>query len=342
MRDIKKESDSLNFISLIVILLIFSLAIIPSTYAGIFDFVKDGFNSITGKTVTSSSTDVSITVGNTPPRIANVSIASSFSIVNDPTSNRTIFFSFIVNDSQGYGNIDATSAVANFTNGTNGGMVRWNNSAVNANDGNCVSVAAIGTDQLNFSCSIRMMYYDTATNWNVSVYVEDINDNSAQNNTVTFSLAETTSFSLQDSSISFPTTTPGSTNITQNDGGIFMNNTGNDNIAAGSVNITAVTMHGDTNGDTFIPVANFTISTAGNSVANSCDISLGGVYRLVNKSIDGTTGFNSTIISSALLPIGAAPHNQETLYLCLRHVPNDLTGQTYSTNTEDDWSIIIQ
>ena len=332
----KKGSD---YIFLILLLLIFSIIIIPSTYANVLDFLKDGFDSITGRTVTSQSTSVSITVGNSPPQITNVSINPSWSITNDPTSNTTLFFSFIVNDSEGASNIDTTSAIANITNGTNGGMVRYN---YTANDGGCVSSGTIGSYMVNFSCTFNLVFYDTAMNWNVSVYVEDLNGNSAQNNTVKFTVGETTSFSLQDSAISFPTATPNQEDVEQSDGGIFMNNTGNDNIAAGSVNITAVTMHGDTNGDTFIPVANFTISTAGNSVANSCDISLGGVYRLVNKSIDGTTGFNSTIISSALLPIGAAPHNQETLYLCLRHVPNDLTGQTYSTNTEDDWSIIIQ
>ena len=339
MGDIKKEADSSNFIFFVTFLLIFSLFLTPMVHANFFDFVKEGLNSITGKTVTSSATDVSITVGNNPPNITNVSIASSFSIVNDPTSNKTIFFSFIAFDEQGSSNINTTSAIANFTNGTNGGMVRWNNSAVNPGDGGCISSGTIGSYQVNFSCSIRMMYYDTATNWNVSVFVKDLNENTAQNNTAKFTLAETTSFSLSDSAISFPTATPGDTNITQSDGGIYMNNTGNDNINASSINITAVSIHGDTDGTTFIPARNFTISTS--SDANKIQCGLSTALRLDNKSNDGTTNFNSTLISGALLPIGPKPYNEETLFLCILHVPNDLTGQTYSTNAEEDWSIII-
>ena len=330
----KKGSD---YIFLILLLLIFSIIIIPSTYANVLDFLKDGFDSITGRTITSQSTSVSITVGNSPPQITNVSINPSWSITNDPTSNTTLFFSFIVNDSEGASNIDTTSAIANITNGTNGGMVRYN---YTANDGGCVSSGTIGSYMVNFSCTFNLVFYDTAMNWNVSVYVEDLNGNSAQNNTVKFTVGETTSFSLQDSAISFPTATPNQEDVAQSDGGIFMNNTGNDNIYAGSINVTAVNIHGDSIGSTFIPAKNFTISIL--SGTNSCDPSISGTYKLVNKSIDETTAFNSTIISQALLPIGPAPHNQESLFLCLVHVPEDLTGQTYSTDTEEDWSIIVQ
>jgi len=338
MGDLKKEVDYHKF-SFMILIVIFSLTLIPIVHGSVFSFIKDGFDSITGKAVTSQATDVSITVGNSPPRITNVSIDSSWSIVNDPTLNKTIFFSFIVNDSQGTSNINTTSATANFTNGTGGGMVRWNNSAVNTLDGGCISSGTIGTDQVNFSCSIRMMYYDTATTWNVSVFVKDLNENTAQNNTVTFTLAETTSFSLADSAISFPTSTPGDTNVTQSDGGIYMNNTGNDNINGSSINITAVNIHGDTDGDTYIPAANFTISTSIDTDKIQCGLST--AFKLGNKSIDLTAGLNSTLILGALLPTGAAPYNEETLYLCLRHVPNSLISQTYSTNAEEDWSIII-
>src|SRR3989344_1811175 len=340
MMSVMKEGSDVSNLGLFVILvLVIGIIVIPDVRANVFDFLKEGFNSITGETVTSQSTSISITVGNDPPQVGNVSIASSWSVVNDPTSNKSIYFSFVVTDPQGSGNIDTASAIANITNGTGGGMVRHN---LTSPDGGCVSEGAYGGASVNFSCTIKVMYYDTAMSWNISIYAEDQNGNSAQNNTVRFTLGETTSFSLSDSAISFPTATPSQENVTQSDGGIYMNNTGNDNIYAGSVNITAVDIHGDSNGATFIPAKNFTISTVGGSATNSCDISLSGVYRLVNRSISGTSAFNSTIVSQAVLPIGPAPHNQETLFLCLRHVPGDLTGQAYSTDTEDDWSVIIQ
>ena len=335
----RKGGDYFNLGFFFMLFLMFSILVIPSTHANVFDVLKEGFDSITGKAVTSSATDVSITIGNHRPNITNVSITPSWSIINDPTDNKSIFFSFIVFDEEGSGNINTISATANFTNGTGGGMVRWNDTDVNSNDGNCVSQGAIGSYQINFSCSVRMMYYDTATTWNVSVFVKDNNDNTAQNSSVTFSLAETTSFSLADSSITFSSSIPGTANVTQNDGGIFMNNTGNDNINSSSINITAVNIHGDTDVTKFIPAANFTISTSSDADKVQCGLST--AFRLGNKSIDETTGTNSTLISGALLPTGAAPHNQEALYLCLRHIPNDLTSQVYSTNAEEDWSIII-
>ena len=335
----EKGGDYFSIKVFFILILIFSIIIIPSIRANVFDVLRDGFDSVTGKAVTSSATDVSITIGNNRPNITNVSITSSWSIVNDPTSNKSVFFSFTVFDEEGTSNINTTSATANFTNGTNGGIVRWNNSAVNPLDGGCLSEGAMGGYQINFSCSVRMMYYDTATTWNVSVFVKDNNDNTAQNDSVTFSLAETTSFSLADSSITFSSASPGTTNVTQSDGGIFMNNTGNDNINSSSINITAVNIHGDTDVTKFIPAANFTISTSSDADKVQCGLST--AFMLGNKSISETTGTNSTLISGASLPTGAAPHNQETLYLCLLHIPNDLTSQIYSTNAEEDWSIII-
>ena len=335
---VKEDVDNSDlFLKIIFIVSIF-IILTPIVYADVFDFIKDGFNSITGKTVQSSTTTVSITIGNNPPVIGNVSIDSNWGIT--VSGNTSVFFSFIVTDPQGTANINTTSAIANFTNGTNGGMVRWNNTAINPSDGNCVSQGAYGANGINFSCTIRMVFYDTPMNWNVSVFVKDINGNTAQNNTAKFTLGETTSFSLAESAISFGSSTPNTNNVTQT-GLIALNNTGNDDIPAGNINVTAVQIHGDSVVTTFIPAENFTIATVSDTNNVQCDVSAAGVYKLVNKSILLSIGLNSTKILTANLPRGPKPNNEEQLFLCLRHVPADLTGQTYSTNTEESWSIII-
>jgi len=313
------------------------LFVIPFVHGNVFDYLGEGLASITGADVASSSTTVSITIGNDPPTIGNVSIASSWSVT--VSGNTSVIFSFIATDPQGSNNINTTSATANFT--KSGETTRYNDTSVIADSGGCVSEGAYGDASINFSCTIPVVYYDGTGTWTVDAFVEDLNDNTAQNSTQTFSLGQTTSFSLQVSAITFPSSVPGDTNVTPSTGGIYMNNTANDPIASGDINVTAVQIHGDSDGSTFIPAENFTISTVTGSDAE-CDFSSGDdVFRVDNKSILTTATTNSTIITSATLPVGIAGTNEETLFMCLLHVPNDLTSQVYSTDDEESWEIII-
>jgi len=270
---------------------------------------------------------------NTGPQITNVSINPTWSVTVN--GNTSAFFSFSVRDDDNYTDIDNTNIFANFSRG--GEITRYNNTNL---DGGCKQSGNFGKYIANYSCTINIVFYDGAGDWNVSLMLNDKSSNYTMNKTVTFNLGETTSFSLSDATFSFPDAIPNTHNITASDA-IYMNNTGNDDIASGDINITAVNIHGDSIGSTFIPAKNFTISSVGGSVADSCDISLSGIYRLVNKTIESTNAFNSTIISTASLPAAVKPYNEQTLFMCLLHTPGDLTGQTYSTDTEEDWSIII-
>jgi hypothetical protein len=269
---------------------------------------------------------------NTGPQITNVSINPTWSITVN--GNTSAFFSFSVRDDDNY--TDMNDTFANFSRG--GETTRYNNTDL---DGGCRRSGNFGKYIANYSCTINIVFYDGAGSWNVSLMLNDKSFNYTMNKTVTFNLGETTSFSLSDSSFTFPGATPDVYNITASDA-IYMNNTGNDDINASGINITAVTIHGDTLGTTFIPARNFTVGNGSvGTNTNACDISRPGVFRLVNKSVDLTTGFNSTILIGTAMPAAVKPNNEQTLFLCLRHIPADLTGQVYSTDIEEAWSIIV-
>jgi len=269
---------------------------------------------------------------NTGPQITNVSINPTWSITVD--GNTSAFFSFSVRDDDNYTDINNT-ILANFSRGLE--TTRYNNTDL---DGGCKQSGNFGTDIANYTCTINIVFYDGAGTWNVSLMLRDASFNYTMNDTVTFNLAETTSFSLTDSTFTFPGAAPNVYDITASDA-IYMNNTGNDDINSSSMNITALNIHGDTLGDTFIPAFNFTVANESVGVTDSCDISKSGVYRLTNKTIEGTTAFNSTRISGTALIAAVKPYNEQTLFMCLLHTPADLTNQVYSTDTEEDWSIII-
>ena len=272
-----------------------------------------------------------LNITNTGPQITNVSINSAWSVTVD--GNTSTFFSFSVVDDDNYTDIDVTNILANFSRG--GETTRYNNTDL---DGGCKQSGSFGIYIANYTCTINLVFYDGAGDWNVSLMLNDKSLNYTMNNTATFNLAETTSFSLSDASFTFPGAAPNVYNITTLDA-IYMNNTGNDDINASGINITAVDIYGDTDGIKFIPAANFTISTSSDADKVQCGLST--AFMLGNKSISETTQTNSTLILGASLTAAVKPNNEETLFLCLLHTPSDLTSQTYSTNAEEDWSIII-
>ena len=269
---------------------------------------------------------------NTGPQITNVSINPTWSVTVN--GNTSAFFSFSVRDDDNYTDI-GTNIFANFSRG--GETTRHNNTNL---DGGCKQSGNFGKYIANYSCTVNIVFYDGAGDWNVSLMLNDKSLNYTMNKTKTFNLGETTSFSLTDSTFTFPGAAPNVYNVTASDA-IYMNNTGNDDINASSMNITAVNIHGDTLGATFIPAFNFTVANGSIGRTDSCDISKSGVYRLTNKTIAGTTAFNSTRILGTALTAAVKPYNEQILFLCLLHTPADLTNQVYSTNAEEDWSIII-
>ncbi len=311
------KTTGMLFLGVIITVLILSLV-----SAGFWDSLKA---TITGR-ATSQTFNINISVGNNPPNITKVEIGTSYSPTEQgPTGNVTnIQFYFSANDTDGYQNINLTSARANFTyyNATTS-IVRTNNS--------CVSLGNLNTQVVNFSCTIALWYFDNSgTNlWRVTAYVEDNSRANSTNSTVNFTYQSLQAFKIAPASFSFPSINPGATNTTASNDPLVLNNTGNYQFGTATLNITvnATDLVGESNSAYKLYAQNFTVgNTTGGSPPIECGVA--GNSFFMNKSI--VRNVTSLIIPYGNLSAGGGMA-QEDMYFCLTFAGNDLTAQAYST-----------
>ena len=338
---IKKLKKEIIILFVILLFLIFLAIPQVSSYSRFFDRLKE--NLITGEAPTQTAT-LSITVGNNPPVIGNVTLDEADSIALTENGNKSFLFSFVVTDADGLNNIVNRSAVANIS--RTGETTRYNDTFVNPNDGGCKAVNNVGTNGKNFSCIINVVFYDAAGLWDISVRVNDSNNNFAQNTTKTFTIQESTNIALNPSTITYSSVTPNQNNVSASIN-LTITNTGNDDLsgreATGeTLNITAITLV-PSSGTTFIPASNFTIGEVNASTGfngNYCDPSItANVTRLRNVTdAVGFSNFTGAINGSSLL--AQANGNIRSFGICLIHAPNDLVSATYSTTSSGAWTIL--
>ena len=334
IKNSKKET------TIFVLIIIFGVLLLANLSDAKF---LDLWNTITGRAPTQTAS-LSITVGNNPPVIGNVTLDEADSITLTENGNKSFLFSFVAVDPEGLSNIVDGSAVANIT--RSGETTRHNNTFVYNTDGGCRFANNVGTNGKNFSCTIGIVFYDGAGLWNISVMVNDSNGNFAQNTTKPFTIQESTNIALDQSSITFPSVTLNQNNVSASIN-VTITNTGNDDISGRestgeTINITAITLVPST-GTTFIPASNFTIAEAngsGTNLINPCDFSItNNVTRLRNMTdAVGFSNFTGAINGSAVL--ARAVGNKQVYALCLIHAPNDLQSTTYSTTSSGSWTIL--
>lgn len=281
-------------------------------------FLKSLKSWLTGK-ATSQTFNLNISVGNNAPNITLVSIGSSFSPTEIGLTN--VLFYFTANDSDGYQNINLTSAKANFTyyNSTST-YVRTNNS--------CVSLGNIDAKTINFSCTVGLWYFDPSSSvWGVTAYVEDSSQARGQNTTVNFTYQTLQAFVIHPSALTFPSIGPGSTNQSSNNDPLVLNNTGNYQFGTTTANISLNTtdLSGETTGSYKLYAQNFTM---GNQTGSSVECGGAGSFYL-NKSI--YRNISSAIVGYGNLSAGSGA-GQGDLYACLTIAGSDLPSQAYSTN----------
>ena len=302
----------------------------------------DVFSKITGQAIT-QSLGVSVQT-NAIPIIGNVTTYNAPISVTE-ASNTSIFFSFIVTDADGDNNIVNDSAVANIT--RSGETTRYNDTFIDSTLGGCRAQER-GTNFKNFTCNISIVFYDGAGAWDISARINDTTGASAQNRTQTFTINELTALIIYPSTISFPTVGLGDVNVSAR-ANITINNTGNDDIsgreASGEyINITAITLVGESNAATVIPTNNFSVGTAVDlgPAPSYCDRSrTQNTTRLINVTevLSPYNNFSNMINGSFVL--AQASGAQEILSICLLDVPDDLTAQNYSTAESAAWSVLI-
>ncbi|MCX6749737.1 MAG: hypothetical protein NTW17_03285, partial [Candidatus Pacearchaeota archaeon] len=256
------------------------------------------------------------TLANEAPTIPVVQSISA----TDPTIGTTtaITFNFTANDNNGADDINASSAQAQFL--MNGETTRSNTS--------CTSWASAGNN-VNFTCTIDMWYFDQNGAWTVNVSVKDNLEEYAENSSTTFTYNIMTAMVMSPSSVNWPTINLLDTDTGSSDDPITINNSGNDiNL---NINITAYNLRGVTTPTEFIYANNFTIQNASQGCSGTA---------MVNQT--------STNVTSAILQRGNNTLNyynetsgQEQIYFCLKGVPHDISSQSYSSSAYGSWEIRI-
>ena len=268
-------------------------------------------------------------VSNTAPQITKVfneTYDSGITLSVGP-SDTNITINFSVTDAQGVEDLDNATAMANIT--KIGEQLRQNLS--------CSQTEADGTNA-NYSCSIPMYWFDSDGIWNIEAYIKDNSGLPALNDTTTLVVNTLTGFAAGPTPLSFAEINPGSYNNTATNA-IILNNTGNQNITAGTIEVNATDLKGEENNALALHSGNFSISPITGVAKPECDINENTATRM------NITSGNYVSIASANITKGNFTINdgtsQEQLYVCLTFAGSELSKQAYSTKEGGAWTIRI-
>ncbi len=320
--DKKRMVFSFRVVSISIFLLI--LTILPFASANILDYIADYVRNtddwITGYATTATST-LNITVGNTAPVVDSVSPIPTQSIT-EAASTQVVFY-FTATDTDGVANLDDTKILAQFN--RSGEDFRGNNS--------CSLVGDLDSDTANYSCTIYIWYWDANGVWTVNATAFDTQGAAGSNLTTNFSLGQSTNMKMAPTSLTWPSISLTSTNQTSNNDPIVVNNTGNKDIADGSLTVTAINLRGEATTSQYLNVSNFTIDIdTGGTPAAECD---------GTKMVNGTaTGITGATLNAGNHSVGAGQGNR-SLYFCLVQVTAGTTQQSYSTAAGGTWTVTV-
>jgi len=294
----------------VIFLIVLSIAIIPLASAGFFD---DIYKKITGK-ATSDTTALNITIGNSAPTITYVQIITSKNPTDDSTT--TITFNFTVTDTDGAGNIDTTSGKAYFQKA--GETTR--------SDLSCSNYDGVG-DNMNFSCTIDMWYFDENGDWTINTTAKDINEASAENSSQTFTYNLLPGMKMAPTSLDWDSVGLTDTDTGSNNDPVIINNTGNDN--ALTIDVTSYDLEGEDTKTDYIFAENFTIGITSQGCSGTA---------MVNET---ATEVGSAILNRGNHSINDGSTGQEEIFSCLKGVPQDISAQSYSSAAFGPWTIEI-
>jgi len=251
---------------------------------------------------------------NAAPTISNVNVPSS-TIMPLEENTKTVLVNFTVTDTNGYEDVDVSSAYVNFTKA--GESTRRGTS--------CSNIGA-GGNEINLSCSVDMWYFDEAGTWNVTVYVEDVSDDAGVDDSETIDYGSLAAIQMVPAVLNWPEIIKGDTNTPSSEHSII-NHTGNALIT--QIVINATELVGESFPSHKIYAENF---TAGLEGGLECDAT-----PLANNE--------ETIMSGAVLERGNLSEGggvaQEEFYYCLKTTPSTLIKQAYSTALSRAWYLKI-
>jgi len=301
-------------------IILLMLLIIPLISAGLF---SDIWGKITGKISDSQNVDLNISVtSGTAPWIYNITGLEAVTLTDGPNPTY-LTINFSVNDSDGVGNLDNSTAMLNLTSGAN---FRMNDS--------CAFVNGAG-NFANYTCNITMWWWDATGAWTVYVNISDSNGNTHINGTHTRTLNTLTGFVMDQSSLTFTSLLAGAKNQTPSNY-LTLNNTGNVDITSDNVQVNATDLFGETTPGQALWAGNFSVSTlTGGNI--ECNASTTDATAMVNMTY---TGVVNSVLSAGnyTKEDGTA---EEKLYTCLREVGSELSQQQYSTDQLGSWTVKV-
>src|SRR3989344_5671033 len=267
--------------------------------------------------------DYTVTAANNAPQITNVLFSDPVSPTEDSYTPTVI--NFTAYDADGASTF--STAKINVTRSTE--PVRQNSS--------CIQLNTFGTNYANYSCTVQMWYFDEAGSWNITVAINDTTSLDAENSSNSFTYSLLTSFKLSPSAITFPEIKPGALNTTSSNDPLLMNNTGNKAIAAGSIDLNATHLVGETDNTKALYAGNFTISLAANG-----GIECGGTTTNVTTLARAVyTAITNSTLSRVNHSVNDGITGQEQLYSCLTLAGSELSSQSYSTSAQGAWTLRI-
>ncbi|MEK6945950.1 MAG: hypothetical protein AABW63_04130 [Nanoarchaeota archaeon] len=290
------------FISLVLVL----------NHTGFFNKIAE----ITGY-ATSSTASLNITIGNSAPTIGYVDAISA----QDPSigTTKSVIFNFTATDTDGYTNLDSTTAKAYFQ--KVGETTRSNTS--------CAANGTASGNSQNYVCTINMWYFDINGAWTINVTIDDINGAHAENSSTTFTYNLQTAMTMSPTSLTWTPVGLSDTDTGSNNDPIVVNNSGNDvNL---NINVTAYNLRGEITTTQYIYANNFTIENAsqgcsGAAMTNATSIN---VTTAILQKGNNTLNYNNDT------------SGQEQIYFCLKGVPSGISAQSYSSAAYGAWAVAI-
>ncbi len=318
----------IHLLYLTIIVTALSLTLVPYSSAGIREWIN---KTITGKAT--SSVGANITIGSGGGNAPNISLVFNGSQIggtlNEGPSDTNFTINFTVLDADGFGNLNSVTAAINVT--KSGEDTRYNKTC---------SQYQSGGNHANYTCKIQMWWWDGSGVWNISVNISDSNGNVAVNNTVKFSVSETTGFVLAPQNLTWATLTVGAVNQTATNDPLLLNNTGNKDIARTAISLNATHLAGESDSSKALYSGNFSV---GNTTSSSLECLYAGTSfaTQLNYTLSGGSFVNISTaeMNASNFSLNNGREGQEQLYFCLLLVGSELTQQSYSTKTNGPWTV---
>ena len=240
-------------------------------------------------TTVSKGFKVDLAISNANPTI-NVSNVSGFSVDPIEGGSSVVLISFNVTDANGAGDINASTAVVNFTLGGYPGQFYANNSFVASSEfGTCKNHSPSSTVVV-INCTVVLPYYaNQSSNWVVNISVKDRSGAVGINDTLRFTYNILSAFSLGTSFINFSNVNLGQQNVRAYPH-LLVNNTGNDDF--NMTNLSASALVGTTNPAENIPVTNFGVNSSNSSTNVRLSFPANGIVNIQDAITGGNISFH--------------------------------------------------